>query len=120
MENKEICVRCFRPMDDQHHSARNFPADGWHPFRGQSYIDTIEDALLFAREVNQPHKWCATGVIIDVCDSFPEKLCTVCGAINWGGKETGICFGYVLAERAVIAAHNRKSSVPKSETEEPR
>jgi hypothetical protein len=98
------------PESDQGHDRRNPPVGGWHPFRGQSYLDALEDALLFVREKKQPHQWEGTGVTIDVIDSFPEMRCRVCGGINWGGENDGICFGNRDAELAIIQAHNRRAS----------
>lgn len=74
----------------------------------QEYINALEDALLFAREENQLHQWNETGIIILTNPSFPEKRCKICGAINWGGKEDGVCFGNISAEQGIIAAHNRR------------
>ena len=105
----ERCLRCGLPEDDQKHNNRKPPPEGWHPFRGQDYLDAIEDALLFVREKNQPHQWAETGIIIDTYPSFPEKVCEICGAINWGGKEDGVCFGNHSAEIAIVAAHNRRA-----------
>lgn len=105
----ENCLRCGLPEDNQKHNSRNPPPEGWHSFHGQAYLDALEDALLFIRERNQKHEWLSTGIIIDTVDSFSEKSCKVCGAINWGGKEDGICFGNSHAELAVIVAHNRRA-----------
>lgn len=103
------CLRCGLPESDQKHNSRNPPPEGWHPFRGQDYLDALEDALLFVREKNQPHQWIENGVMIATTAPFPEKHCAVCGAINWGGKEDGVCFGNDIAELGIIAAHNRRA-----------
>jgi hypothetical protein len=106
---QDNCLRCGLPENHaKHHPERKHPK-GWHPFRGQAYLDGLEDALLFARENNQPHGWNGTGVIIDTNPSFPEKRCKTCGAVNWGGKEDGVCFGNWNAELGIIAAHNRRA-----------
>lgn len=104
------CLRCGLPESDQKHDRKHPPPEGWHLYRGQDYLDALEDALLFTREHNQQHQWEENGIIIDTADSFSEKYCTVCGAVNWGGKEDGICFGSNQAELAIIAAHNRRAS----------
>ena len=76
----------------------------------EEYLEALEDALLFVRENKRLHQWELNGKIIPVREPFAEKCCTICGAINWGGKEDGICFGNHHAEIAVIAAHNRRAS----------
>jgi hypothetical protein len=106
----ENCLRCGLPESHQRHHPERRPPEGWHPFRDQSYLDGLEDALLFAREKNQPHQWRRTGIIIDTQPSFAEKRCTVCEGINWGGKEDGVCLGSRVAEQGIIAAHNRRAS----------
>jgi hypothetical protein len=83
----------------------------------QDYFDGLEDALLFAREKNQPHQWKENGVMIDAAEPFSEKYCIVCGAINWGGSEDGICFGNHWAELGIIAAHNRRATKMRSEAD---
>lgn len=105
----ENCLRCGLPQTDQKHDSKNPPPEGWHPFRGQDYLDGLEDALLFARENNQSHQWVRNGITIDTAVQFDEKYCSVCGAINWGGIEEGICFGNHHAEMAINAAHNRRA-----------
>lgn len=105
----DFCLRCGLPKEHQRHDNKNIPPEGWHPFRGQDYLDGIEDALLFVREKSQPHEWTETGRTISVYPSFPEKVCRVCKAINWGGKEGGVCFGNHKAETAIVAAHNRRA-----------
>lgn len=102
----ENCLRCGLPEDSEKHNNR---AMGWHPFRGQEYLNGLEDALLFAREAEQEHQWEETGIQVDTIASFPEKRCSVCGCINWGGEEGGICFGNNFAEQGIIAAHNRRA-----------
>lgn len=109
MNEYQDCLRCGLPESHPRHHPEQNPPEGWHPFRGQDYLDGIEDALLFAREKNQPHQWRDRGIIIDTNPPFAEKNCTVCGAINWGGKEDGVCFGNRAAEQALIAAHNRRA-----------
>lgn len=105
----ENCFRCGLPEDDQRHNNKQPPKGGWHPFRGQDYLDGLEDALLFIREENLPHDWVANGITIATAIPFAEKKCTVCGAINWGGKEEGVCFSNHYAEEGIIAAHNRRA-----------
>lgn len=107
--NDDRCLRCGLPESDPKHNRKNPPAEGWHPFRGQDYLDGLEDALLFVREQKQPHRWVKTGITIDTVDSFSEKQCEVCGAINWGGAEDGICFGNYFAELGIIESHNRRA-----------
>jgi hypothetical protein len=107
--NNDNCLRCGLPEEHQRHDRRNPPPEGWHLFHGQDYLDGVEDALLFAREKKQHHKWEETGVTIDAFDGFDEKFCKVCGAINWGGAEDGICFGNRYAETAIVQAHNRRA-----------
>jgi hypothetical protein len=102
------CLRCGLPAGDQSHNKRQPPPQGWHSFRGQRYLDGLEDGLLFVREKKQRHVWAQTGITIDTIPSFEEQYCTVCGGINWGGKEDAICFGNKDAESAVVAAHNRR------------
>lgn len=104
------CLRCGLPESHPRHDRNNPPSEGWHCFRGLEYLDALEDALLFAREKNQPHQWHSTGIVISTVLSFREKRCAVCGAINWGGKESGVCFGNLTAEAALTAAHNRRAS----------
>lgn len=111
----EACLRCGLPEADQKHDKKHPPPEGWHPFRGQGYLDALEDALLFVHEHKQPHQWADTGIVIATASEFHEKYCSVCGAINWGGKEDGICFGNHDAELGVIAAHNRRASKKYSE-----
>ncbi len=108
MEN-ENCLRCGLPESNQKHNRQKPPPEGWHLFLGQDYLDKIEDALLFAREKNQPHKWVETGWTVGAFPEFQEKRCEVCGAVNWGGKEDGVCFGNYAAELAITAAHNRRA-----------
>ena len=108
-EQMKNCLRCGLPESDPKHDRTNPPAGGWHPFRGQDYLDGLEDALLFVREKKQLHQWEETGMVIPVGEPFLEKHCKVCGAINWGGNEDGICFGNNQAEAGVIAAHNRRA-----------
>lgn len=105
----EPCLRCGLPESHQKHDRRNPPPEGWHMFRGQDYLDALEDALLFARENNQPHQWVETGVVFAVNPPFAEKRCVVCGAINRGRKDDGICFGNHDAELGIIEAHNRRA-----------
>lgn len=107
--NQEPCLRCGLPQDHQSHNASKPPPEGWHPFRGQAYLDALEDAILFVDEHNAPHQREGTGITITTYPSFPEKRCTICGAINWGGHEEGVCFGNRQAELAKIAAHNRRA-----------
>jgi hypothetical protein len=107
---KDFCVRCGLPENERHHKCETSLPEGWHPFLDQSYIDGLEDALLFAREINKPHQWKSTGVTIDINPSFAEKVCMVCGEINWGGKETGVCFGNSVAASALNAARNRRAA----------
>ena len=109
MEN-ENCLRCGLPESHQKHDRKSPPPEGWHPFRGLDYLDALEDALLFVREKQQSHRWVGTGITIDTAESFDEKHCEICGAINWGGKEDGVCFGRHEAELGIIAAHNRRAS----------
>ena len=109
MTRIESCIRCGLPSDHESHHSSN--TNGWHPFRDQSYVDALEDALLFIRERNQPHQWRETGAIIDISPSFPEKRCRVCGAVNWGGEESGVCFGDRNAELAIVEAHNRRAAL---------
>lgn len=103
------CIRCGLPESDPVHNRQNPPSGGWHPFRDQDYLDGLEDALLFAREKNQPHQWVRNGITIVTAEPFDEKYCSVCGAVNWGGKEDGVCFGNRQAEIGIIAAHNRRA-----------
>lgn len=105
----ENCLRCGLSKDDPKHNKDNPPKEGWHPFRGQDYLDGLEDALLFVRDNKQQHQWIATGMVIDTLPSFDEKYCAICGATNWGGKEDGICFGNFQAELGIIAAKNRRA-----------
>jgi len=105
----EFCLRCGLPESHAKHDRIHPTPEGWHPFRGQDYLDALEDALLFAREQNQPHQWVRTGVTITTEPTFSEKRCAVCGAVNWGGKESGVCFGNQQAELGIIAAHNRRA-----------
>ncbi len=110
LDAPEFCLRCGLPETDKNHKyATCDPKVGWHPFRVQAYLDSLEDALLFARENKQPHQWQENGITIDTFEPFHEKYCTVCGAINWGGIEDGICFGNNYAELALVAAHNRRA-----------
>ena len=37
------------------------------------------------------HDWQETGLTIDTDPPFREKVCARCGAINWGGDESGEC-----------------------------
>lgn len=74
------------------------------------YIHILEDALLFAREKNQPHQWRDTGVTITTAEPFKEKRCVVCGAINWGGVENDVCFGDNRVELAITKANNRRAA----------
>lgn len=37
------------------------------------------------------HSWKHTGKLITTYPGFDEMRCTVCGAINWGGKLDGDC-----------------------------
>lgn len=108
-ESNETCLRCGLPESNQKHDRTNPPADGWHPFRGQDYLDALEDALLFVREKKQQHQWVKSGRTVATATPFDGKYCAVCGAINWGGKEDGICFGNGQAEEGIIAAHNRRA-----------
>jgi hypothetical protein len=75
----------------------------------KTYLEALEDAILFVRENEARHEWEDTGITIDTYPSFPEKKCRVCGAINWGGKENGVCFGNQEAEKAINTAHNRRA-----------
>lgn len=109
MDENTNCLRCGLSKSHQRHDRRNPPPGGWHLFVGIDYLNGLEDALLFAREKNQPHQWVANGIIIATADPFEEKYCSVCGAINWGGDEGGVCFGNPFAERGIIAAHNRRA-----------
>jgi hypothetical protein len=104
------CLRCGFTEDHQQHNSTNPPPEGWHPFRGMDYLDALEDALLFVREKKAPHQWERDGIIVGGYPGFEQKHCMVCGGINWGGKEDGICFGKHEAENAVVAAHNRRAS----------
>lgn len=106
--SNENCLRCGLPQSHQRHNAKNPPPEGWHSFRGQAYLDGLEDALLFVREHKQQHQWVGSGIMVAVVDSFEQKHCKVCGAINWGGAEDGICFGNNHAEAGIIEAHNRR------------
>lgn len=106
----ENCLRCGLSESDQKHDRKNPPTEGWHVFRGQEYLDGLEEALLFVREKKQLHQWVETGWVIDTIESFNQKYCSVCGATNWGGKEDSICFGNKHAESAIIAAHNRRAT----------
>lgn len=103
------CLRCGLPEDHQRHHPEQKPPQGWHPFRGQTYLDEIEDALLFVREHPSAHDWRRTGLTICTSPSFSEQRCRRCGGINWGGKNDGICLGLNSAEAAVTAAHNRRA-----------
>lgn len=104
----DFCLRCGLQKDDKKHDTTN--REGWHTFRDQKYLDDLEDALLFIREKQQPHTWEETGITIDTYPEFSEKVCSICGGINWGGKEDSICFGNENAEHAIWAAHNRRAS----------
>jgi hypothetical protein len=108
-DENELCLRCGFPESHQKHNRKSPPPEGWHPFRGQDYLNALEDALLFVRENNQPHQWEETGVTIDIYPSFDEMCCKICGAINWGGHNDGVCFGNREAESAITAAHNRRA-----------
>lgn len=103
------CLRCGLPEANPRHNRRNPPPEGWHSFRGLDYLDGLEDALLFAREHEALHQWDETGFTIDTAEPFMEKTCLICGAVNWGGHEDGICFGNKHAELGIIAAHNRRA-----------
>jgi hypothetical protein len=109
MNEFENCLRCGLPESHPRHDRQHPPPEGWHSFRGQDYLDGLEDALLFAREKNQPHQWVETGWTIATYLPFSEKYCAVCGAINWGGGEEGVCFGNSFAENGIVAAHNRRA-----------
>lgn len=106
--NFRNCVRCGQPETHQNHNAKNPPSEGWHTFRGQDYIDSLEDALLFARESNQRHQWVETNIIIDVYPPFALMECSVCGKRGRGDKDE-ICFGSHGAEMGIMAAHNRRA-----------
>lgn len=110
LDRFDNCLRCGLPQSHESHVSTPAPKYGWHPFHGQEYLDALEDALLFVREKNQLHTWKSTGIIIDTAPSFPEKVCVVCGEINWGGMEGGICFGIHKAVIALNRAHNRRAS----------
>lgn len=105
----ENCLRCGLLESNARHHSEQKPPEGWHPFRGQAYLDGLEDALLFVRETNQPHEWQENGITIDTADPFSEKRCKVCGTINWGGAEGRVCFGNYAGELGIIAAHNRRA-----------
>jgi len=105
----ENCLRCGLPESNQKHDSSNRHPEGWHSFRGQDYLDGLEDALLFVRKNKQQHQWVRDGVVIATLPPFEQKHCEVCGAINWGGMEDGICFGNRQAELGIIAAHNRRA-----------
>lgn len=107
----ERCIYCGEIEYHQNHDRRHpkYVYENVHEFRSLAYVEALEDALMFVRENKAAHTWEYTGITVDVGESFPEKYCTVCGGINWGGKEDGICFGNNLAERAVIEAHNRRA-----------
>ncbi len=105
----EVCLRCGQIEAHQCHDRRNPPEEGWHIFRGQSYLDDLEDALLFAQEHPTPHIWRENGMIVLTNPGFPEKSCEACGTINWGGNEGGICGGNVSVPSAQVAAHNRRA-----------
>lgn len=106
---EEFCIRCGKPKSDQSHDSIKPPKGGWHPFRGQDYIDGLEDALLYVRENNRQHEWEGSDITIDTVEPFEEKYCKVCGVINWGGNEGGICFGNSKAEIGIIGARNRRA-----------
>lgn len=110
---RDLCLRCGEPQTERHHKYETSLPEGWHTFRPQSYLDTLENALLFCREhPASEHEWVETGLIICTSPSFPEKCCARCTAINWGGNETGFCFGEFGrdVEAALVAAHNRRAS----------
>lgn len=104
-----LCLRCGITEDNPVHNRRLHPPEGWHRFCGIEYLEALEDALLFVREKAQAHEWKLTGIVINTYPDFSEKCCVVCGAINWGGKEDGICFGNHEGELAINAAHNRRA-----------
>lgn len=108
----ENCIRCGLPQDAPKHDPRHPDTSkhGWHVFRGQDYLDGLEDALLYLREnATQQHQWEDSGIVIDTAEPFLEKYCTICGTKNWGGKEDGVCFGSQYAEMGINAAHNRRA-----------
>lgn len=104
-----FCLRCGLSETSQKHDRRNPPPEGWHVFRGQSYLDALEDALLFVQERSSPHTWQENGMTVLTNPTFPEKVCTACGLINWGGNEGGICGGNASVPGAQVAAHNRRA-----------
>ena len=107
----EFCLRCGLDEAHQGHDRHSPPADGWHVFRGPSYLDDLEDALLFVQEHPTPHIWRKNGLIIDTNPTFPEKVCEACGLHNWGGNEGGMCGGNTSVPSAQVAAHNRRASL---------
>ena len=65
MNIEDFCLRCGELETHSDHKCEKPDGTygGWHPFRGQNYLDGLEDALLYAREENKPHNWKFTGVI---------------------------------------------------------
>lgn len=112
------------PESDIHHDSSQRTPEGWHNFQGLNYLEGLEDALQFVREENKKHEWVKTGVYVTTLPGFPEMKCKVCGAINWGNKNDGICLGNNHAEIGLIRAHNRragriyKASMEKSRQEQ--
>lgn len=103
------CLKCGMPVDHESHNRSKPPPYGWHLFLSIDYLEGLEDALLFVREEKAAHQWKRTGITITTNPPFPEKRCAVCGGINWGGREDGICCGNRFAETAITAAHNRRA-----------
>ena len=116
MSDEEFCLRCGLDQAHQRHDHHN--AEGWHLFRGQSYLDDLEDALLFVQEHPTPHSWRENGVIVLTNPTFPEKVCEACGIHNWGGNEGGMCGGNRSVPSAQVGAHNRRASAAHAGAEE--